>query len=194
MKTKITKVVALFTTLAIIFSCTEDMEYRDTAVSPVNQLYEPISGKSVELVASATASLFFEWEAAKAEDSGSPLYEIVFDKEGGNFSNPLYKVLSDNNGARNYATISHKTLNKIGAAAGLNSGETGTIIWTVIASRGLSTAMSNVSHKLTITRMLGLQRSISIILTGEATEGEVISVKQYLVPHPNRKHLKSLPV
>ena len=27
MKTKITKVVALFTTLAIIFSCTEDMEY-----------------------------------------------------------------------------------------------------------------------------------------------------------------------
>ena len=48
MKTKITKVVALFTTLAIIFSCTEDMEYRDTAVSPVNQLYEPISGKSVE--------------------------------------------------------------------------------------------------------------------------------------------------
>ena len=122
MKTKITKVVALFTTLAIIFSCTEDMEYRDTAVSPVNQLYEPISGKSVELVASATASLFFEWEAAKAEDSGSPLYEIVFDKEGGNFSNPLYKVLSDNNGARNYATISHKTLNKIGAAAGLNSG------------------------------------------------------------------------
>lgn len=55
MKTKITKVVALFTTLAIIFSCTEDMEYRDTAVSPVNQLYEPISGKSVELVASATA-------------------------------------------------------------------------------------------------------------------------------------------
>ena len=79
MKTKITKVVALFTTLAIIFSCTEDMEYRDTAVSPVNQLYEPISGKSVELVASATASLFFEWEAAKAEDSGSPLYEIVFE-------------------------------------------------------------------------------------------------------------------
>ena len=172
MKTKITKVVALFTTLAIIFSCTEDMEYRDTAVSPVNQLYEPISGKSVELVASATASLFFEWEAAKAEDSGSPLYEIVFDKEGGNFSNPLYKVLSDNNGARNYATISHKTLNKIGAAAGLNSGETGTIIWTVIASRGLSTAMSNVSHKLTITRMLGFAEVPSqLFLTGEATEG-----------------------
>ena len=85
MKTKITKVVALFTTLAIIFSCTEDMEYRDTAVSPVNQLYEPISGKSVELVASATASLFFEWEAAKAEDSGSPLYEIVSTKKGETF-------------------------------------------------------------------------------------------------------------
>ena len=55
MKTKITKVVALFTTLAIIFSCTEDMEYRDTAVSPVNQLYEPISGKSVCLLYTSSA-------------------------------------------------------------------------------------------------------------------------------------------
>ena len=32
---------------------------------------------------SASASLFFEWESAKAEDSGAPLYEVVFDKEGG---------------------------------------------------------------------------------------------------------------
>ena len=41
---------------------------------------------------------------------------MVFDKEGGDFSKPIYKVLSDNGGSLSYATISHKTLNKVGAA------------------------------------------------------------------------------
>ena len=72
--------------MTVLFStsCTKDMEYKDVQVSPVTQLYEPTDGQSVTLVASSTASLFFEWAAAKAEDSGSPLYEVVFDKEDGN--------------------------------------------------------------------------------------------------------------
>ena len=88
------------------------MEYKDSKVSSVNQLYEPTDGKEVVLQSSASASLFFEWESAKAEDSGAPLYEVVFDKEGGDFSKPIYKVLSDNGGSLSYATISHKTLNQ----------------------------------------------------------------------------------
>ena len=160
------------TLLTVASSCTEDMEYKDVKVSPVGQFYEPVNDKKVELVASATASLFFEWEASKAEDSGSPLYEVVFDKEGGDFSTPIYKVLSDNNGAHNYATISHKTLNKIGAAAGLNGGETGTVIWTVVASRGLNSVMATVSQRLTITRLLGFAEiPTQLYLTGSATEG-----------------------
>lgn len=166
------------TLLATITSCTENMEYKDVNVVPVGQIYEPTDNKAVELVASATASLFFEWEASKAEDSGSPLYEVVFDKEGGDFSTPLYKVLSDNNGAHNYATISHKTLNKIGAAAGLNGGETGTVIWTVVASRGLNSVMSSVSQRLTITRLLGFAEiPTQLYLTGTATEGGVDATK-----------------
>lgn len=107
---------------------------------------------------SASASLFFEWESAKAEDSGAPLYEVVFDKEGGDFSKPIYKVLSDNGGSLSYATISHKTLNKVGAAAGLNSGETGTLVWTVMASRGLNSVMAKESKKLTILAWWDLKR------------------------------------
>lgn len=170
MKTKITQIAALFATLAIVFSCTKDMEYKDVSVSPVNQLYEPKDDESVELVASATASVFFEWASARAEDSGSPLYEVVFYKNG-DLSSPIYKVLSDNNGSRNYATISHKTLNKIGATAGLRAGETGTISWSVIASRGLNYAQSSVSHKLTITRLVGFEEvPTQLFLKGEAIE------------------------
>ena len=171
MKNIITKIASLALLMAWA-SCTEDMTCKDANVSPVNQLYEPADGKSVELKASATASLFFEWESAKAEDSGAPLYEVVFDKEGGDFSKPIYKVLSDNSGAYNYATISHKTLNSIGAAAGLGGGETGSIIWSVVASRGLNSALAKESKKLTITRLLGFAEIPSqLFLTGEATEG-----------------------
>jgi len=42
------------------------MEYKDSKVSSVNQLYEPTDGKEVVLQSSASASLFFEWESAKA--------------------------------------------------------------------------------------------------------------------------------
>lgn len=172
MKRIFNNALMLLAALAATASCTEDMEYKDVNVSPVHQFYEPEDGKRTELVASATASLFFEWESAKAEDSGAPLYEVVFDKEGGDFSNPIYKVLSDENGMRNYATISHKTLNKIGAAAGLNGGETGTVVWSVVASRGLNSVRASVSRKLSITRLLGFAEIPSqLYLTGEATEG-----------------------
>ena len=76
MKLRFFYVFAMCMTVLFSTSCTKDMEYKDVQVSPVTQLYEPTDGQTVTLVASSTASLFFEWAAAKAEDSGSPLYEV----------------------------------------------------------------------------------------------------------------------
>ncbi len=142
-------------------------------------MYEPTDGKEVVLQSSASASPFLEWESAKAEDSGAPLYEVVFDKEGGDFSKPIYKVLSDNGGSLSYATISHKTLNKVGAAAGLNSGGTGLLLFsTVMASRGLNSVMAKESKKLTITRLVGFEEiPAQLYLTGSATEGRMDASK-----------------
>ena len=53
--------IALFSAVLFATSCTEDMEYKDSKVSSVNQLYEPTDGKEVVLQSSASASLFFEW-------------------------------------------------------------------------------------------------------------------------------------
>jgi len=156
------------------------MEFKDTNVTPVKSLYEPNDNKDVPLQASATAAVFFEWESAKAEDGGAPLYEVVFDKAGGDFSNPIYKVLSDGNGARNYATISHKDLNKVGQMAGIESGETGEIQWSVVASRGVITTPVSIKRSLTITRLLGFAEVPSqLFFAGdaidEATDVTVIS-------------------
>ena len=123
MKPRFFYVFVMCLTVLFSTSCTKDMEYKDVQVSPVTQLYEPTDAQSVTLVASSTASLFFEWAAAKAEDSGSPLYEVVFDKVDGDFSNPVYRVVADNNGVRSYATITHKVLDKIVAGGGVTSVE-----------------------------------------------------------------------
>lgn len=186
MKPRFFYVFVMCLTVLFSTSCTKDMEYKDVQVSPVTQLYEPTDGQSVTLVASSTASLFFEWAAAKAEDSGSPLYEVVFDKVDGDFSNPVYRVVADNNGVRSYATITHKVLDKIGKAAGINGGETGTLKWTVVASRGLNSAMATESRTLTITCLKGFtELPNQVYLTGEATEGGTDITKAVPCSMPN---------
>ena len=125
MKTILVKLTIFVSILLAFVGCKKDEGLRDTRVSAVTAFYEPADSKSIVLQSSASATLYFEWEAAKAEDSGMVLYEIAFDKVGGDFSNPVYKMASDNNGGYNHATISHKQLNKIAGAAGIESSATG---------------------------------------------------------------------
>lgn len=170
MKTKIFAALLMLTGI-MATSCTEDMEYKDTDVTAVKQLYSPKADGNVQLLSSATATEFFEWSSALAEDGGAPLYEVVFDKKDGDFTNPIYRVVSDNMGSRAYATISHKTLDKIAALAGLGSGETGTVKWTVCSSRGIKQKMAEESRNLNITRLLGFaELPAQVFITGEGTE------------------------
>ena len=152
-------------------SCTSDMEYKDTGVTAVKQLYAPADNIGVELQASASATLFFEWSPALAVDGCAPQYEVVFDKENGDFSNPIYRMVSDNMGSKNYATISHKVLDKICKLAGMENSETGNIKWTVVSSRGITQAISDQVRTLTITSLAGIEDPGQLFLTGEGSEG-----------------------
>ena len=157
---------------ALVSSCTSDMEYKDVDVTPVDQLYSPKDNKQVELQASATASVFFEWSPSLAQDGNAPLYEVVFDKADGDFTKPIYRMTSDDMGTRSYATITHKVLDKVGQLAGLETGETGTVKWTVVSSRGFNQETAKESHSLVITRLLGFSEIPSqLFITGEGSEG-----------------------
>lgn len=150
----------------------DDMEYKDAAITPVKSLYEPADNKAVKLLSSTTASLYFEWQAVSVEDGGAPLYEVLFDKTGGDFSNPIYTVVSDNNGYTNGATITHKILNKISSLAGFEPGTTNDLIWTVAASRGVNRVLSDQTRKLTITSLNGfVDIPDEVFITGAASEG-----------------------
>jgi hypothetical protein len=171
MKTLFAKITIALSLLLAFTGC-QDEELSNTNVTPVKSLYEPTNAKSVVLQSSASATLYFEWEPAKAEDSGMVLYEVAFDKEGGDFSAPIYRMASDNNGGYNHATISHKQLNKIAAMAGIQSAATGKLIWTVFSSKGINDVKAAETRTIELTRLAGFAEvPVDVYVTGEASEG-----------------------
>lgn len=165
------KCAVLFSFILTFTACSSDGEVRDLGVTAVKTLYEPDNGKAVVLQASASASLYFEWEPSLAEDGGAVLYEVAFDKADGDFSNPVSIVTADNNGGDNHATITHKQLNQIAALAGVESAEEGTLKWTVYASKGINPVKAEEERTLTVTRLAGFAEvPAQLYITGEATE------------------------
>lgn len=152
-------------------ACSSEGEVRHLGVSPVSKLYQPNDNFDVALQASASASLYFEWEPSIVEDGGMALYEVVFDKPDGDFSDPVYIVTADNYGSQNHATITHKTLNQIAAAAGVESAEKGTLKWTVWASKGVNPVKATEERSLNVIRLAGFAEIPSeLYITGDATE------------------------
>lgn len=151
----------------------------------MKQLYSPKDNQKVTLISSATASLFFEWSSANAADGGAPLYEVLFDKANGDFSKPIYSLTSDDNGSRNYATISHKVLDKIASLAGAGSGEEVNVKWTVRSTRGLGGKLAEESRTLAITRLLGFAEiPAQLFITGEGSEGGATAANAIVCSSP----------
>lgn len=170
---KISIFIWLSALLSLFGACkTENMNYTDVDVTAVNSLFEPLDNKAVKLVSSSSAALFFEWESALTVDGGAPQYEIAFDVVGGDFSSPLYKVTSNNNGFATNAYVTHKVLNTVAILSGINPGESGDVQWTVISSRGIKRVTSSSVRKLNISSLEGFADIPNeLYITGEGSEG-----------------------
>lgn len=171
MKEKIIKIMMLACSLFAFIACSNDGELRDLDVSAVKAFYEPANGKAIVLQASASATVYFEWEPAIAADGGMVMYDIAFDKADGDFSNPLLIVASDRTGSASSATITHKQLNQIAAAAGIDSEKTGTLKWTVFSSKGINPVKAEKEQTISVTRLPGFADiPEKVYITGDATE------------------------
>ena len=156
-----------------VFSCKKDEKDLNENIGPVGTLSTPLNQAAIKLTPSnAAASQHFKWTAATPEDGGLILYEVAFDKEGGNFSAPVFKVVSDGGGVQPQVTISHKDLTKIAALCGISSSSTGKVNWTVIASKASSKKVGQETRTLQLERPAGFAEvPTDIYLTGSASEG-----------------------
>ena len=169
-------VINLFSFLSLLFlmlliGCSKDDRDINMNITEVTAFYAPNDNLRVKLEPATAASVIFEWEQAKAEDGSLVMYEVAFDKVGGNFSSPIYKMSSDGNGVQNKLTLSHKDLNRIANMAGIQSLETGKLIWTVMASKGTNVKPSTLSRTIEVTRPAGFAEiPTEVFIVGEGTE------------------------
>lgn len=179
MKNILTNLFCAGLCLLTVVAC-DDMGDTDNSLSaPVSVLIEPADGKEVVLETSEVATVYFEWEYVTG--SGTPAYQLVFDKTDGDFSNPLFVMNADGNGLKNCATLSHKQINKIASMAGIPSSETGTVKWTVLTTKGTKALKGDKTNNLTVTRLGGFEElPVDVYITGAGSEaGEDGQAKAY---------------
>ena len=162
-------IIALLSVMAI-FSCKKDTRSLDDQLTAAGTLSAPANATALKLQPGGS-SVPFKWSAANAADGGVVLYEVAFDKADGNFSTPVYRVLSDGSGVQAQATIPQDTLNKIASLAGIASSSTGTLKWTVMASKATNVQTTAGTNSLQITRPAGFAiPPTALYLTGTGTE------------------------
>lgn len=162
---------SFFLMALVLTSCSKNDRDINMKITEVTQFYAPNDNIFVDLDPSSSASVGFEWEHAKAEDGALVMYEVAFDKVGGDFTTPVYKMTSDGNGVQNRLNLSHKDLNRIANFAGIESLSTGKLIWTVLASKGTNVKKSTQTRTIEVSRPAGFAEIPNeVYLTGDATE------------------------
>lgn len=171
MKNKILASVSMLVlTLGLFSACEENENFRDANVTAVEKLYEPADEKYTSLQSSG--SMYFEWEKAYSDDNSVVYYEVLFDIEDGDFSDPVYIVTSDNKGLSTGATVTHKTMNKIATLAGIELAQIGTLKWTVRSGRGIKFQMAEEIRTISLVRLNSIDdlEGGDLFITGEASE------------------------
>lgn len=154
------------------FSSCEKEKSINSNISTVKELYYPEVGKYLKLQPATSAVVNFEWSAARAEDGSLVMYEVAFDTLGGDFQRPIYTVASNSNGVQNTLSLSHKVLNSIASKAGIQPSGTGSLQWTVIASKGLNAKRADSTRTIVVERPSGFTEIPSnVFITGTASEG-----------------------
>lgn len=146
-------------------SCEKDQEGVGGELTLPSELTLPRNDCEVDL--SQGRSVIFEWEAS----SGYAKYEILFDKADGDFSQPLFSLLSDNNGFSPKATVTSNTLNVIAKLGGCNPGQSLPVKWTVMAYRYQETLLMDSFRTVVLTRANTLEvNPTSLTIGGSAAE------------------------
>ena len=159
------KIFWIITLAVMIVSCTKDYEFSAEFTVPTAL----ISSDSVTINVASTDNIVLSWTGGAATQ-GYTTYEVLFDKEGGDFSKPVYRTYSDL-GVQPRLTLNNALLNTIARKAGIVTSSKGKVIWTVTASKGGVINSSNLSKSIVVTRGPGIDYSgNTLYLYGTATE------------------------
>jgi hypothetical protein len=159
--------------LCLMFLCSCKKDAVDTVSTNITEvaITAPSSSTLVQLDPSSNAVVTFEWSKANTGNYSLAFYEVVFDKENGDFSKPVYSFVPARGGIEPKLILSHKDVNKIAYAAGIQELGTGKLKWRVKADNGIVSSTS-AEGLIQVTRPTGFAENPSALyITGPATEG-----------------------
>ena len=140
----------------------------NTNFSMPDELVSPSGEIALDVTSSKTVTL--SWNGGGAEDGGLVLYNVLFDKEGGDFSNPIETMQSDL-GARSELTLSHAQINTLARKAGVKPMSKGRLIWTVQGAKGGVMKTSDLVGSLRFERGEGIDNiPSSLYIQGSAAK------------------------
>ena len=150
-------------------ACDSDEKDNGAAELSAPQLYFPKDQYAIDIATGL--SVIFEWENAT---TGNVVYQVLFDSEEGDFSNPVYVATSDANGFEPSLEIETGTLSTIATLCGGLPGQTLNIKWTVRSIQGTEQAADGQNAR---TLIVSLPNTVSPLPTtlsigGTASEGE----------------------
>ena len=192
MKKYINQAVFLMAALLVFVACSEEDYQLHPEIVETGTFVGPTEDETIQIDTQNGTSVDFSWTPAKYKDGGLVLYTILFDEPGGDFSEPLFSSLSNQNGSATSYTISAARLNQIAAEAGIGQLEEGNIIWTVEVSSSYNRESFESSSTLTVVRPEGLAIFPEYMYVyGSATESQDLETAvafkeiQSNLPHEN---------
>lgn len=162
----------VFVASILFVQCDKDERDINLNLSEVTNIFTPVDGRSIQVKPTNSSTIeTFEWEQSRAEDGSLVLYEVAFDQESGDFSQPFYKVVSDGKGVNNKLSLSYGDLNNIAKLGGAKFFEKKKFKWTVYASKGTNVKKATISRTIEIERPGGFDVMPSkVYISGTATE------------------------
>lgn len=156
-------------------SCQEKETYSELV--PSDKLYLPRDNYPLDL--SKGQSVNFEW---KSSEEGMVVYQLLLDRQDGDFSSPLYVITSANNGVSPNVEVSNSVLRTVVDKTGALPGEVVNIRWTVKVFKGAEHEIYDTFRTLVLTVPDKLPSSVT--LTGAAVEnGNAVSMTPALDVH-----------
>ena len=149
-------------------SCDSDEKGNGAELS-APQLYFPKDQYAIDITTGL--SVIFEWENAT---TGNVVYQVLFDSDEGDFSDPVYVATSDANGFEPSLEIETGTLSTIATLCGGLPGQTLDIKWTVRSIQGTEQAADGQNARTLIVSLPNTVSPLPVTLAigGTASEGE----------------------
>jgi starch-binding outer membrane protein SusE/F len=175
--------------LAAFVQACDNEESLNLNLTEVKTLYTPEDNLSITLQPAQNMSETFQWDKAYAEDGSLVIYEVAFDQESGDFSQPFYRIVSDGKGVETKLTLTHADLNQIAKLGGADFFEKKKFKWTVMASKGNHIVPAAMSRAIELERPGGFDvLPGTLYITGTATEGgaDIASAKIFKQTEPGK--------